>query len=82
MRDLFARRLVLFACVGAMAMPVRAQLEFDITDFVGKRTPVAIVPFGWEGQGPEAPFDIDDIIGADLSRSGRFRPIPEGDMLQ
>ena len=70
-----------------MALPVRAQLEFDITDFVGKRTPIAIVPFGWvplprEGEDAEAPFDIDDVITADLNRSGRFRPIPEGDMLQ
>jgi len=59
-----------------------AQLEFEITDFVGKRTPVAIVPFGWEGDSPAAPFDIDGVIAADLHRSGRFRPIPENDMLQ
>ncbi len=65
-----------------MTAPARAQLEFEITDFVGKRTPVAVVPFGWEGEGPAAPFDIDDVIAADLNRSGRFRPIPEGDMLQ
>jgi TolB protein len=59
-----------------------AQLEIEITDFVGKRTPVAIVPFGWEGDSPAAPFDIDSVIAADLNRSGRFRPIPENDMLQ
>jgi TolB protein len=59
-----------------------AQLEIEITDFVGKRTPVAIVPFGWEGETPAAPFDIDNVIAADLNRSGRFRPIPETDMLQ
>lgn len=59
-----------------------AQLEFDITDFVGKRAPVAIVPFGWEGDGPTAPFDIDDVISADLQRSGRFAPIAEDGMLQ
>jgi TolB protein len=59
-----------------------AQLEFDITDFVGKRTPIAVVPFGWEGTEPAAPYDIDGVIAADLNRSGRFRPIPENDMLQ
>ena len=59
-----------------------AQLEFDITDFVGKRTPIAVVPFTWEGEILEAPYDIDEVIAADLNRSGRFRPIPEDDMLQ
>ena len=58
-----------------------AQLVIEITEGV-KRRPVAIVPFGWEGNGPEAPLDIDDVISADLTRSGRFAPIPEGDMLQ
>ena len=82
MRDSLVRWLLVFVLLGATATPAGAQLEIDITDFVGKRTPVAIVPFGWEGEGVEAPFDIDGIIGADLSRSGRFRPIPERDMLQ
>ena len=61
---------------------VNAQLEFEITDFVGKRTPIAVVPFAWEGEGDIPPYDIDDVVAADLNRSGRFRPIPESDMLQ
>jgi len=82
MRDLLVRWLAVSALLGSMAAPAYAQLEFEITDFVGKRTPVAVVPFGWEGEGAEAPFDIDGVIAADLNRSGRFRPIPDGDMLQ
>ena len=82
MRDLLVRWLVVSVLLGAMAAPAYAQLEFEITDFVGKRTPVAVVPFGWEGEGADAPFDIDGVIAADLNRSGRFRPIPDGDMLQ
>ncbi len=62
--------------------PAIAQLEFDITDFVGKRTPIAVIPFAWEGEDDVAHYDIDDVIAADLNRSGRFRPIPEQDMLQ
>ena len=82
MRNLLVRRLFVCACVMALTTASHAQLEFDVTGFVGKRTPVAIVPFGWEGQEPQAPFDIDDVIAADLHRSGRFRPIDENDMLQ
>lgn len=82
MRDLLVRWL--FACVFTVFATVRADAQLDvvITDFVGKRTPVAIVPFGWEGQDAQAPFDVDDVVAADLNRSGRFRPIPESDMLQ
>ncbi len=82
MRDLLVRWLAVSVLLGAVAAPAYAQLEFEITDFVGKRTPVAVVPFGWEGESAEAPFDIDGVIAADLNRSGRFRPIPDGDMLQ
>ena len=41
-----------------------------------------MVPFGWEGQQPDMPLDIAQVISADLTRSGRFAPIPERDMLQ
>ncbi len=82
MKDLLVRWLIipalLFACAGA----ANAQLEVIITDYVGKRAPVAIVPFGWEGSDPAAPFDVDDVIAADLNRSGRFAPIAEDGMLQ
>lgn len=82
MRDLLARWLMtpalLLVCVGA----ANAQLEVIITDYVGKRAPIAIVPFGWEGDDGSPPFDIDDVIAADLNRSGRFAPIDEDGMLQ
>ena len=82
MRDLLVRWLAAFVLFVSFAGTASAQLEFDITDFVGKRTPVAIVPFGWEGEEPEKPYDVDGVIAADLNRSGRFHPIPEQDMLQ
>ena len=58
-----------------------AELDIVITDGI-KRRPIAIVPFGWEGQGAEVPLDVAKIISDDLSRSGRFAPIPVEDMLQ
>ncbi len=47
-----------------------------------KRTPVAVVPFGWEGRAAESPLDIANVISSDLYRSGRFAPQAERDMLQ
>jgi TolB protein len=59
-----------------------AQAELDIVITEGiKRRPIAVVPFGWEGTGG-MPLDVAQVIGDDLTRSGRFAPIPEDDMLQ
>lgn len=82
MRDDFIRRI--FACASLLFVAIRAdaQLEIEITEYAGKQTPVAVVPFGWEGQDATPPYDISGVITADLRRSGRFAPIPEDDMLQ
>jgi len=64
-----------------MSSVVQAQLVVEITEGI-KRRPIAIVPFGWEGNGDAMPSDIARIISDDLTRSGRFAPIPEEDMLQ
>lgn len=69
---------LLLACAGV----TQAQLRIEITDYAGKQTPVAVVPFAWEGEDSEAPYDITSVIANDLRRSGRFAPIPEENMLQ
>ena len=76
-------RLTVIICLilTSLGSVVQAQLVVEITEGI-KRRPVAIVPFGWEGNGPAAPTDVSGIISDDLSRSGRFAPIAEGDMLQ
>ncbi len=58
-----------------------AELVIDVQG-VAQPTPVAIVPFGWEGSAPNMPLDVADVINSDLRRSGRFAPISEDDMLQ
>ena len=82
MLDNFVRRTAVFGLLIFVAAQSEAQLEIEITEYAGKQTPVAVVPFGWEGDAPDAPYDISGVISADLSRSGRFAPIPERDMLQ
>ena len=64
------------------ANPALAQkLVIDVQG-VSQPTPVAIVPFGWEGNAPAVPVDVASVIQADLRRSGRFAPTAENDMLQ
>ena len=75
------RKLILIAAA-LSAASAQAELTIEITEGGVKRTPVAIVPFGWEGQAMAAPFDVAEVISSDLYRSGRFDPLPEGDMLQ
>jgi len=82
MLDYCVRRVTVCGLLLLLAVAADAQLQIEITEYAGKQTPVAVVPFGWEGEEPTAPFDITAVIAADLSRSGRFAPIPEGDMLQ
>ncbi len=58
-----------------------AELVIDVQG-VAQPTPVAIVPFGWQGNAPDMPLDVAAVITSDLRRSGRFAPIGEDKMLQ
>ena len=67
------KTLLRMACVigffVAGANNASAQLRIEITEGAGSRTPVAVVPFGWQGDNVEAPFDIAEVIAADLQSS-------------
>ena len=78
LRHTFKTLIIAILLVGT----AQAELKIEITQGAGSRTPVAVVPFAWVGTSPGMPLDIAEVIGADLTRSGRFAPIPEGDMLQ
>ena len=76
----FARRLfaslVLLAPALAASAQSRGGLEIDIVGGNAAALPIAVVPFG----GNAGDTDIDDIIRADLARSGQFRAIGEAAM--
>lgn len=59
---------------------LRAELIIEITSGVDNPTPIAIVPTGWNGTAP-LEESINDVVAADLRRSGQFRPIAQRDML-
>jgi len=78
----FKRTLFVFALTIVLADSAAAQkLVIDVQG-VAQPTPVAVVPFGWQGSTPAAPLDVATIIKNDLRRSGRFAPTNENDMLQ
>lgn len=75
-----ARYLITAALPALWLSSAAAELRIEIRQGVDKAVPVAVVPFGWEGQGA-APADVAAVVAADLARSGRFAPLPRGDML-
>jgi TolB protein len=62
------------------AAAANAQLVIEITRSAEDAVPIAIVPFGWESSGT-APFDVAEVVAADLRRSGRFAPLDRKTMI-
>lgn len=82
MRVAWSKRIaawLVVLCVCSTA--ARAQLQIEIRSGVERPVPMAIVPFGWRGPGPQAPFDLAGLVTQDLRNSGRFDPIPVADMV-
>ena len=68
--------MILFACQRVAL----ADLTIEITEGVEGALPIAVVPFGWQGKVPPSE-DVSAIVNADLHRSGRFKTLPQVDML-
>ncbi|AYC32188.1 Tol-Pal system protein TolB [Pseudomonas cavernae] len=59
---------------------VQAADPLLVTSGTDRATPIAVVPFGWQG-GTVLPEDMSTIIGNDLRNSGSFEPIPRQNMI-
>jgi len=70
--------LAAFAMLAAPGL-VRAQLRLDITQGVRDAVPIAVVPFG--GQGEDARTDVAAVVAGDLRMSGRFAPLERRDLV-
>lgn len=75
------RKLYVVLILLAPALGGAQVLDIEVTG-IAQPTPVAVVPFGWEGQSSAAPMNVTTIITDDLRRSGRFEPVAEEKMLQ
>lgn len=73
----------MFHALAALALlvlstPAAAVLQIEITEGAAGARPIAVVPFGWAGEG-EPPEDIARVISSDLTRSGQFEPMDRKD---
>jgi len=62
------------------AAAARAELTIEISQGSDNPTPIAVVPFAWQGSGVP-PEDVASVIDGDLARSGQFAPVARTDML-
>lgn len=76
------KTVAVLACwaLSLFAAAAHAQLVIEITKSAEDAVPIAIVPFGWESTGA-APFDVAEVVAADLRRSGRFDPLDRKSMI-
>ena len=74
------RRLCLFLLLLWQGQAV--ALTIEITQGAEGALPIAVVPFAWSGDPGQKPSqDMAAVIASDLGRSGRFKSLPEADML-
>ena len=73
-------------CVLLIVLTPPAALADDLviridSQLVGA-TPIAVVPFDWQAEGPPPATAVATIIGADLARTGQFSVLPDEDMIE
>jgi TolB protein len=74
-------RHTLLAFLLLLARPAHSDLTIEITKGMEGAIPIAVVPFGGSDTGDAAPENVAAIISSDLSRSGRFAPLPDRDLV-
>lgn len=78
MRNLLRGMLVVICCMAGIA--AADEKNILVTSGSDRATPIAVVPFGWQG-GSVLPDDMAEIIGNDLRNSGYYSPIPKQNMI-
>ena len=82
MRNCFAA--IVFLVLPAFAGGASAQdaLRITVPEGTESATPVAVVPFSFEGAGLPPETDVGDVIRNDLARSGQFRTLGKSDIVE
>jgi TolB protein len=74
------KRWLATAVLLLMAQSLVAQEAIEITRGTDKATPIAVVPFGWQGGSP-LPEDLAQIASNNLRNTGMFAPFDRSNML-
>lgn len=82
MQKLISTAILVLAFLG-LTQQVQAQgLEIDIVDGREAAIPITIVPFAWESAAMPDATAIDQVMRADLNRSGQFRALRKEDVVE
>lgn len=72
----------LLAMFGLVRVAGAQGLEIDIVNGREAAIPIAIVPFAWEAAAMPDQTQIDQVVRADLNRSGQFRALRKEDVVE
>ncbi len=77
-------RWLLLLLLSMLCVPIGAQEGFSllITGGQDTATPIAVVPFAWNADGPRDSVDMAEVISSDLLRSGQFNPMKRSQMVR
>jgi TolB protein len=76
------RRFAISALIGLVVFCPRswAELVVEVTHGQEDAIPIAVVPFNSPAEAANS-FDVAQVVGDDLARSGRFKTMARGDMI-
>lgn len=74
-------RWIMLLLIVCFSQTANAVLKIDITEGIEGATPIAIIPFKWNGASKLVDADISAIVNSDLARSGKFSPTPAEELL-
>lgn len=72
--------LLLFLLCLLLSFQAHANLTIRITQGSDQATPIAVVPFAWQGSGALSE-DVGRILADNLERTGLFRPMPRENLV-
>jgi TolB protein len=75
------RQTLLVLLLVLLGRPAYSDLTIEITQGMEGAIPIAVVPFGGNDTAGTGQENVAAIVASDLSRSGRFAPLPDRDMV-
>ncbi len=81
MKNLIYKSVVIVLASLLLVSNAHGALTIEITEGAEGALPIAIVPFGWQGDEGTAPLDVAEVIAGDLAQTGRFQVPPRENLV-